>query len=124
MTVGRSDSSAYSAIITGTGTHTAGQWPVNLNVPAIGVVTAEITAYVDGTPGDGFAAELKAAYRVSGGVLSLGPVAIVLPLATFGTAVGVTVNLDVSGEYIILTVDGLAGITFDVDTLWRAWSTA
>ena len=124
MSVGRFDSSAYSAIITGAGTHTAGQWPVNLSVAAIGIVTAEVAAYVDGTPGDGFAAELKAAYRVSGGVLSLGPVAIVLPLATFGAAAGVAVDLDVSGEYIILTVDGLAGITFDVNTLWKAWSTA
>lgn len=37
---------------------------------------------------------------------------------------GVAVDLDVSGEYVILTVDGLAGIAFDVDTLWKAWSTA
>lgn len=37
MSVGRFDSSAYSATITDTGTHAAGQWPVNLSVPAIGV---------------------------------------------------------------------------------------
>lgn len=124
MSVGRFDESAYSVSISGVGIHVDGQWPINLNNDAIGVVTATIAAFVVGTPGDGFGAELKAAYRVSGGVLSIGPVSNSLPIEAFGSAVGVSVDIDVNGEYITLLVDGLSGINFDVDTLWKGWSTA
>lgn len=124
MSVGRSDGAAYTTVITGAGTHIAGRWPINLSLNSIGIVTAEVAACVDGATGDGFAVELKAAYRVTGGVLSIGPVAISMALAAFGTASGVTADLDVDGEYVVLLVEGLTGIAFDVDTLWKAWSTA
>lgn len=124
MSVGRGDGSSYTAEITGLGTHTAGQWPISLSISAIGIIVAEVAAYVSGTPGDGFAVKLEAGYRVSGGVLSIGPVVASLPLVAFGSAVGVTADLGVDGEYVVLLVDGLTGITFDVDTFWKAWSTA
>lgn len=124
MTVGREDHSSYSVTITGTGTHIAGQWPIDLSVEATGLVTAKVAAYVVGDPDNGFVAELKAAYRVSSGALSLGPVAFPLPLAAFGSAAGVAVDLVADGATINLVVDGLSGITFDVDTRWDAWSTA
>jgi hypothetical protein len=124
MTVGREDHSSYTMNVTGAGTHTAGTWPVDLDVEAIGLITAKVVAYVDGNPDEGFVVELKAGYRVSAGALSLGPVATPLPLVTFGSTAGVAADLDVDGANMVLLVDGLAGITFDVDTRWDAWSTA
>ncbi len=124
MSVGRFDSSGYSVVISDVGPHIAGRWPINLMVDAVGIITAKVTAFVDGTPGDGFAAELKVAYRVNGGTLSLGTVAHVLPIETFGSAAGITVDIGFSGEFATLIVNGLSGITFDVDTHWEGWSTA